>query len=80
MTKKSEKRTRTSKKEEEWMEVPARKALQKKESKPGVRKLETSRHARTKAVLVKLAEEVSYGTILMSLKSKVNPEELGITV
>ena len=33
-----------------------------------------------KAVLVKPTEGVSYAAILKSLKSRVNPKELGVTV
>ena len=57
-----------------------RKELWKKEPKPGARKPERSRRARPEVVLVKHAEGVSYAIILRSLKSRVNPEELGVTV
>ena len=78
--KKPEKKSpRTFRKEEEWVEVPERKEPRKKEPKPRAKKRVSSRLARPVAVLIKLAEGVSYVTILRSLKSRVNPEGLGLT-
>ena len=54
------------------------KERREKELKLGTRNPESSRRARPEAVLVKPAEGVSYATILRSLKSRVNPKELGI--
>ena len=61
-------------KEEEWVKV--RQQNPKQEAK----KPEWLRCARPKAVLMKLAEEVSYAAILKDLKKRVKPEKLGVIV
>ena len=76
-----EKRPRTSKQPEEWVEVPARRDLRKKKkSKPAPKKPERPKRARSKAVIIKPAEGVSYAAILKNLKSRINPEELGFRI
>ena len=62
------------------MEVPARKDPRKKKPKPETRKSEWPKRARSEAVIIKPAEGVNYATILKHLKSRVNPEELGVTI
>ena len=75
-----EKRPKASKKEEEWVVVPRKKDLRKKKGKKPSNTPEQPRHARSEAVLIKPAEEMSYATILRELKKRVNPDELGATV
>ena len=62
-----------------WVEVPARKNLQKKKRKKAARTPERPSYARPKAVLIKPAEGMSYASILRELKKRVNPDELGAT-
>ena len=80
VTKPMEKRPKASKKEEEWVVVPRKKDLRKKKGKKPSNTPEQPRHARSEAVLIKPAEEMSYATILRELKKRVNPDELGATV
>ena len=76
-----EKRPRTSKQPEEWVEVPTRRDLRKKKkSKPAPKKPERQKRARSEAVIIKPAEGVSYAAILKNLKNCVNPEELGVRI
>ena len=76
-----EKRPRTSKQPEDWVEVPARRDLRKKKKlKPLPKKPERPKRARSEAVIIKPAEGVSYAAILKNLKSCVNPEELGVRI
>ena len=77
---KLEKRARTSRKEEEWVEVPAMKDFRKSKPKPETKKSERPKLARFKAVIIKSAEGISYAAILKNLKSHVNSEELGATI
>ena len=67
-------------KEEEWVEVPARKNFQKKKRNMAVRTSERPSHVRSEAVFIKPAEGMSYVSILRELKKRVNPDELGATV
>ena len=79
----AEKRAKDSKKEEEWVEVevPTRKDLRKnKMSEPENRRTERPKRARSEAVLIKPSEGISYAAILKNLKSRVNLEELGVTI
>ena len=62
------------------MEVPTRKDLRKKKSKPEAKKPEWPRCARPKAVLIKPVERVSYAAILKDIKKRVKPDELGVVV
>ena len=62
------------------MEAQTRKKASKSKSKPVTRKIEQRRHARLKAVLIKLAKGVSYPSILKDLKKWVKPKELSVTV
>ena len=76
-----EKRPRTSKQLEEWVEVPTRRDLRKKKkSKPAPKKPERSKRARSEAVIIKPAEGVSYAAILKNLNSRVNSEELEVRI
>ena len=74
------KRPKASPREEEWIEVPARKSLRKKNPKPGAKIPDWPRRARPEAVLIKPTERVSYAAILKDLKKYVKPDELGVTV
>ena len=76
----AEKRPKTSKHPQEWVEVPPRKGPCKKKSKAALRKPERPKRARSEAVIIKPVEGVSYSAILKNLKSRVNPEELGVKV
>ena len=80
MKKPVEKRPKASNKEEEWVQVPMKKDLQKNKEKKPSRRLEKSRRARPEAVFIKPAEGMSYATTLRELKKRVNPDELGATV
>ena len=80
MKKPVEKRPKASNKEEEWVQVPIKKDLWKKKKKKPSRRPKKSRCARPEAVLVKPAEGMSYAIILLELKKRVNPDELGATV
>ena len=76
-----EKGLRTSKQLEEWVEVPASRDLRKKKKlKPAPKKPERPKRARSEAVIIKPAEGVSYAAILKNLKSRVNPEKLGVRI
>ena len=75
-----EKRPRASKQPQEWVEGPLREDLRKKKPKTATRERERPKRARSEAVLVKPSEGVSYAAILKNLKSRVNPEELGIKI
>ena len=69
-----EKRPRTSKQSEEWVEIPARRDLwKKKKSKPAPKKPERPKRAHSEAIIINPAEGVSYAAILKNLKSRVNP-------
>ena len=75
--KQEEKRTKTSKHPEDWVEVPARRDLWKKKPKPALKKSEWLKRARSEAVIIKPVEGINYAAILKSLKnmkSRVNPE------
>ena len=62
------------------MEVPARKdPRKKKKAKVETRKSERPERARSEAVLIKLSEGASYAATLKNVKSRVNPEDLGVT-
>ena len=76
----AEKRPKTSKHPQEWAEVPPSKGPRKKKSKTAPRKLERPKRARSEVVIIKTVEGVSYSAILKNLKSRVNPEELGVKV
>ena len=52
------KRPKTSKKDEEWVEVPARKNLRKKKPKPEVKESECLRRDSAEAVLIKPAKNI----------------------
>ena len=80
MTKPVEQRTKASKKEEEWVEVPNKKDLRKKKGKKPSKTPEKPRRARPEAMPIKPAEGMSYASILRELKKRVNPDELGATV
>ena len=75
-----EKTSKTSKDQEEWMEVPLSKDLRKKKLKPSPKKLERPKRAHTEVVIIKPLEGVSYAAILKNLKSRVNPKELGVKI
>ena len=76
-----EKKPRTSKQPEKWVEVYARRDLrQKKKSKPAPKKPERPKRVRSETVIIKPAEGVSYTGILKNLKSRVHPEELGVSI
>ena len=63
-----EKRPKTSKQPEEWVEVPARKDLRKKEKpKSETRRTDQPERARKEAVLIRPSEGVSYAASLKSL-------------
>ena len=62
------------------MEVPTRKNLRKKKLKPEAKKPEWQKRAHSEAVLIKLAEGVSYADILKDFKKRVKPDRLGVTV
>ena len=72
------KRPKASLKEEDWMEVPARKNLQKKKPKLEAKKPDWPRRARPEAALIKPAEWLSYATFLKDLKKQVKTDELGL--
>ena len=74
-----QKRPKSSNKEEEWVEVSARKNLQKKKRKKADRTPKRLSHARPEAVLIKSAEGKSYASILCKFKKRVNPDKLGAT-
>ena len=76
-----QKRPKTSKQSEEWVEVPARKDFRKKK-KPNleIRRTERTKRAHSETVLIKPSEGVSCAAILKSLKNCVNHEELGVTI
>ena len=76
----AEKRPKTSKNAQEWAEVPFRKGPRKKKSKRAPGKPERPKRAHSEAVIIKPVEGVSYAAILKNLKSRVNPEELGVKV
>ena len=80
VTKPMKKRPKASKKEEEWVVVPRKKDLRKKKEKKPSKMPEKPGRARSEAVLIKPAGEMSYTTILHGLKKCVNPDELGATV
>ena len=63
-----------------WAKVPVRKDLRKKKAKTAPRKPERPKRTRTEAVIIKPLEEVSFAANLKSLKSRVNPEKLGVTI
>ena len=73
-------RPKASPKKEEWVEVPLRKNLWKKEPKLDAKKPDCPRRAHPEAVLIKPAEGVSYTAIFKNLKKNVKPDELGVTV
>ena len=76
-----ENRPRKSKQPKEWVEVPPRRDhRKKKKSKPAPKKPERPKRPRSEAVIIKPAEGVSYAAILKNLKSRVNPEELGVRI
>ena len=62
------------------MKVPARKDYREKKDQAGDKKTERPRRACSETVLIKLLEGVSYAAILKNRKSRVNPEELGVTI
>ena len=74
------KRPKASTKEEEWVEVPARKNLRKKKPKPETKKPEWPKRARPEVALIKHAEGVNNAAILKGLKKCVKPDELSVTV
>ena len=79
--KKSEvKKPKASTKKEQGVGVPTRKYLRKKNFKPESEKPEWPRRVRPEAVLIKPAEGVSYAAILKTLKKRVKPDEIGVTV
>ena len=63
-----DKRPRTSKQPEEWVEVPLRKDLEKKKPKPALKKTERPKRGRSDVGITKTAEGVSYAAILKNLK------------
>ena len=54
-----EKKLKTSRQSEKWVEVPARKDNRKKKTKPETKKPERPSWARSEAMLIKLSEGVS---------------------
>ena len=76
----AEKRPKASNKEEDWVEVPKKKDLQKRKGKKPSKTPEKPPRACPEAVLIKPVEGMSYASILRELKKSVNPEELGATV
>ena len=75
-----EKRPKTSKHPEEWVEAPLRKVLRKKKLQPTPKKPERPKRVRSEAVIIQPLKGVSYAAILKNLKGRVNPEELGIKI
>ena len=78
--KQEKKRPKTSKKPEEWVEVPVKKDLRKKKTKKAAARLERTRRTRPEVVLIKPAEGMRYATILRDFKKHLNSDELGIIV
>ena len=75
-----EKRPKALKQSEEWVKVPIKKNLCKKKPKPVPRKPERSKRASSKAVVIKPSKGVRCAAIMKNLKSRVNPEELGVVI
>ena len=75
-----EKRPKTSKHPEKWLEVPLRKDLRKKKLEPIPKKPERPKRDHSESVIIKPLKGVSYAEILKNLKSRVNPEELGVKI
>ena len=75
-----ERRPRTSRKEEEWVDVLVRKNPRKNKPKTEAKKPERSRRIRPEAMIIKPAMGVSYAAILKNLKSRVSPKKLGATI
>ena len=64
----AEKRPKASNKEQEWVEVPSRKNLQKKKRKKAEKTPKKNSRPRSEAVLIKPGEGMSYASILRELK------------
>ena len=72
-----EKKQRASTKEEEWVEVLARKKFRKQNTEKDVKISNRPKRAHPEAVFIKPAEKVSYTTILKDLKRCAHPSGLG---